>query len=566
MSLNVSTVPREIQLITAWAVAVVLSGISPCLAQIGPGARPPVPTDPLPPKRAPSGIEIKPFAQPLPDSDRMGRVNVTRFRFTGLSSQEDSELQQVVSRWIGRELTAPDLSQLLKAVTDHLRSRGLYAAQAYLPDQEVKDGVVEIAVLEGRLGAVKIETDGGARLARRTVEGFLSSLQSGAPISRGVFDTPLLLLNDLPGVRLVSHLSPGNAPGTADLEVRAADEPLAAGSLRLDNYEIPEVGRYGATASLRLRNPTGIGDLATGEFRTTHTGDLTRATLSYSVPVNRAGSRVGLILGEQRYALKGIFEPLQANGDYSRITLGATHPFVRTNNSNLSGDLTLNQSIFRDRIDIVDFEQSARHRYATLRLRADRTDAVFGGGRTEAYIEVQKGRIELDAAEAAFDALTLQVNGGFTRWRAGVQRAQALSGESEIVASIFGQLASKNLAAGREFELGGPNGVRAYPVDEMYPDEGYLARVNLNQRLFSRDGWRAVGGVFWDAGRGTINKNPLPGTIGNTRTLSGAGLQFGMAHRQNFDLGLSMAWRTAARPVFGADRNPRAWLWTTAYF
>lgn len=507
-------------------------------------------------------LELHPLARPVPEFRVSGKIKVTAFRFTGLTAVDPAELQPVVEGWIGRELAAEDFDRLLDEVSRALRDRGLLAATAYLPSQSMDAGTVEIGVLEGRVASYQLNMKPDARLKRRTAEEFLSRLGPDTPIRRGLFDTPLLLLNDLPGIRVDPILSPGSAPGTADLTVRASDEPLVAGFVSLDNHEVEEVGRYAGTVHVRLRNPAGIGDLATGEVRATHTGDLARATLSYSLPVNHAGTRVGVIASAQRYRLTGDFEVLKLNGNYTQGTLAATHPFLRTHDANVYGDFSLDRTYYRDHIDLFDSLNRTRHSYATARVRADRADRWLGGGRTGMYVEYQAGRVDLEAP--LFDPLG--VDGHFARWRARVERLQFLSPESELSVALFVQGASKNLAAGREFELGGPYGVRAYPVGEMYPDEGYLGKVEYNRRLYASEGWTVAGGLFWDTAHGKLNKDPLTGAVDNSRTFSGVGTRLTAGRPGVFDAGITLAWRTTRAAETDRDLHPRVWFTAAAYF
>ena len=384
---------------------------------------------------------------------------------------------------------------------------------------------------------------------------------------RGEFDRPLLLLNDLPGVRVDPLLTPGEAFGTADLAVRVDDERLAFGYLRLDNHQIRELGRHQLTAHLRLRNPLGIGDLATGEFVRSHTGGQTRGTVTYSLPVNHSGTRIGVLLRDQRYRIGGDFEPLLANGDSTRVTLVATHPFFRALDRNVLGSVSLNEVHYRDRIDAVAFVSHSRHRYTTANLSGDRIDGLLGGGRSEIYVEYQGGRVDLDTpAVAAADAAGLGVGGWFHRGRVRLERIQFLSDRSNLLFSIATQRASKNLDFGREVQISGPNAVRAYPSGELIADEGYVARLDYQYTIPFEDGWRSVATAFLDSGRGKINKEPLPGTIANKRDISGYGFSLAAGKRDVFAAELTLAWRASGDPTTDADRHPRLWFTVIQFF
>jgi hemolysin activation/secretion protein len=77
-----------------------------------------------------------------------------------------------------------------------------------------------------------------------------------APLESG-----LLLLSDLPGVKVSSPLSPGAAPGTADLLVSLGLGPRVSGSLDADNAGSRYSGAYGG-ATLQVNDLLGFGGAA----------------------------------------------------------------------------------------------------------------------------------------------------------------------------------------------------------------------------------------------------------------------------------------------------------------
>src|SRR3546814_1066741 len=107
-------------------------------------------------------------------------------------------------------------------VTDLYLRRGYYLAQAVLPVQEVVDGVVEISVVEGRLGQVTVQVDPKAPIDEARVRAMLAPLQPGQPLHRERYERAMLLLSDLPGLRVQSAIEPGLEPGTTDLTVQIA--------------------------------------------------------------------------------------------------------------------------------------------------------------------------------------------------------------------------------------------------------------------------------------------------------------------------------------------------------
>src|SRR3546814_1486717 len=85
----------------------------------------------------------------------------------------------------------------------------------------------------------------------------LAPLQPGQPLHRERYERAMLLLSDLPGLRVQSAIEPGLEPGTTDLTVQVAPGDRVRASVELDNYGTREVGRERLGGTLRWASPTG---------------------------------------------------------------------------------------------------------------------------------------------------------------------------------------------------------------------------------------------------------------------------------------------------------------------
>jgi hemolysin activation/secretion protein len=149
-----------------------------------------------------------------------GAPAVSQFRFTGSDSQSSEKLAPLVASYLGKALTLAELDNAANAIKRHYRANGWFLAQAYIPPQTPANGVVEIAVMEGRIDTltVNVADDApiGAAYANRLVSAFL---QRGQTITEVGLEGPLLLLRDLPRVDAKSVIDPGSAPGTAGIAI-----------------------------------------------------------------------------------------------------------------------------------------------------------------------------------------------------------------------------------------------------------------------------------------------------------------------------------------------------------
>lgn len=78
------------------------------------------------------------------------------------SDGNNKALRTVITPWLGQRLTFNDLQAMTLAVTRFYRQQGFVAAQAILPPQTIREGVVVVRILAGRLD--KPEVNNQSRL------------------------------------------------------------------------------------------------------------------------------------------------------------------------------------------------------------------------------------------------------------------------------------------------------------------------------------------------------------------------------------------------------------------
>ncbi len=233
----------------------------------------------------------QPLPSPAPLPHRSGAVRVSAFRFTGNTVPGSDGLQALVSESVGRDLTLAQIEALAARVTAWYRERGYVLARAHVPAQEIADGVVEIAVSEGRIGAVEVTG------AQRYDPGFLRAhvlLDRNRPVFQAQdFERSLLVLNDLPGLEVKSTLKPGVIPGTTDVLLDVENERLITGDVEANNYGSKETGYERFGLGLNLNNPFGWNDTFGIRGLVSREGDaLWFARGTYGVAIGHWGTRL----------------------------------------------------------------------------------------------------------------------------------------------------------------------------------------------------------------------------------------------------------------------------------
>ena len=84
------------------------------------------------------------------------KIVVKRFDVVGSSIFSPEELNQAVKSYRNRPLTLPELFQARSTITKLYTDKGYVSSGAYIPPQELDDGTVKIAILEGKLEEVNV--------------------------------------------------------------------------------------------------------------------------------------------------------------------------------------------------------------------------------------------------------------------------------------------------------------------------------------------------------------------------------------------------------------------------
>jgi hemolysin activation/secretion protein len=524
-----------------------------------------VPPAPLAPRPEPE-IRIQPRSTPaLPDASQ-ARIVVTTVRVQGATAFAEPELLAVAQFTPGAELSLPDLQRMAGQITDYYRSHGFFVAQAYLPAQEIRDGVVTIAVSEGRLGNVQLHNE--SRVPDAAVRSALAGLHSGDLITTDAFEGRLLLLSDLPGVNVRSSLVPGASVGTSDLVVDILPGPAVSGSIDADNAGNRYTGAYRLGATLNVNNPLGLGDVASLRLLTSGKG-LQYARISYQVQAGRG--QVGVAYSHLHYQLGREFASLGAHGTAQIASVYGRYPVVRTRNDNLYLQLAFDAKQFDDRIDVIPAATERHSGVLMASVFGDHRDSLGGGGVDSYFVTWSAGRLDIETPAArAQDDLGAHTQGSFQKLAFSAMRLQRLGrGPFSLYAGVNGQLASKNLDVSEKMPVGGMNGVRAYPEGEAYADQGYLATVEARMDLPPLPApmpGRMQLIAFADSSTVTLNRNPwLAGD--NRRTLSGAGVGVNWADPGNFLVRAFYARKLGSEVATSApDRSGRFWLQMVKYF
>jgi hemolysin activation/secretion protein len=523
-----------------------------------------IPVTPVPQKAAPK-IEVeKGNAPAIPASDNV-KIIVNSLKVTGAQAYSEADLLALTGFKPGSEMSLSDLRGMASRITDHYHRTGYFLAQAYLPAQDIKDGAVTIAVIDGQYGKVTLQNQSG--LSDDLANSLLDGLNSGDPVASAPLESRLLLLSDLPGVKVKSTLVPGASIGASDLIVDITPGQRVTGSIDADNAGNRYTGAHRIGATVNVNDLTGHGDVASLRALTSGSG-LNYGRASYQMQFGKAKAGVAYsILG---YSLGREFESLQAKGTAKIASIYGSYPLIRSRDNNLYAALAFDDKTFRDKVNSASTVTDKKARVLMTSLYGDHRDNFGGGGLSGYSLTWSTGNIDIQTPGVrSLDAATAQSNGHYNKLGFSAMRLQNVTETISFYAGINGQLASKNLDVSEKMELGGMYAVRAYPEGEAYADQGYV--LNLEARMQLPKFSQQMPGqmqliAFVDTGTVTVNKNPWAAGS-NSRTLSGAGVGLNWTAADDLMVKAYYARKLGNEVATSApDSSGRFWIQAVKYF
>jgi hemolysin activation/secretion protein len=404
------------------------------------------------------------------------RVLVERFQVTGGSVFSAEELRALVADGEGREFTLAEIETLALRITTHYRRHGYILARAYVPPQEMRDGVVAIAVLEGRIGA--IETRDARRYRPHDLAAYLPA--GGTVFSEGAHERGLLILNDLPGLDVKSTLKPGEAVGTTDILLDVEKERWLSANVEANNYGSRLTGRERFGVAANLNNPLTLGDVLSFRGMVSRQGeDLWFTRAGYTLPLGRTGTKASITYTHIAVQVGGGFRDLGIAGGGDVLGLSLTHPVLRSRSLNLYGHAAFDYKNFETTSNLGLLNRD-RLRVLSAGGAFDTIDLWRGANRAALTLSQGIGGF-LDGLKDDDDPRASRPGSGgeFTKIGGEISRLQQITGPTSVFLRASGQWANNRVVSAEQVTVGGIGTVRGYPIGEVAGDHGYATTVEF---------------------------------------------------------------------------------------
>ena len=467
------------------------------------------------------------------------KVFVKEFTFDGNKKYPTSEFLKLVENKINKELNYADLRNILQDISFYYRSKG-YLATAFLPEQDITDGKVQIFIVEGRIGKVEIKsnTKNQLNISRERISKFIfNKIKANDILNIVQLDRNIRNLNNTPGINAIAQLVEGDQLGETDVIISASNTKTLSTTSLLDNNGSRSSGYERVTNIFNFDSVVNKGE------RFSFTDVITQGSHYYAgsvtLPVGYNGLSSTLRISKMMYDLGAPFHSTDPTGYSTEFFLGFNKELMIKPNKGLTSSLSFFRNDYVN--DLNTGSNSDKDIVKTSsNLTFNNQDKFFSGGTNTLSLTGIYGVLDLsdNASNFETDHLTAKSDGEYWKLSLNANRFQRITDSVSAVFKFNGQYTDKNLDGAEQISLGGPTAVRAYPSNEAAGDQGFVASLEFNKSLTKNKKIT----FFYDYGKIQLHKiawdnwNSTNTSLKNNYDLHGAGLSFSMPIYKNFAL------------------------------
>lgn len=416
------------------------------------------------------------------------KFEITGFDVRGNTLLPKDVVAKTVAPFVGKDRVYGDVQRALEALEKTYRSKGFGTVTVFVPEQELKGGVVILQVTEAVIG--KITVTGNQFFSEDNVLAALPLLTRNTAPNLGAISDNVQLSNENPAKHVELTLGVSEEQGKVDAKVAVADEKPRRVYLTLDNTgDDRKTGQTRFGVSYRDANVFGRDEVMTLGYITSFDSpsgvnldvftvglriplysrgdslDFILASSSVNIPANVVTPNGTLSLNGKGTIFAGRWNHLfQREGEYSsRIIYGAD--FKSTENP-CNHPLTIGAGC----IDYVETPVSATYigQWQKPNLAADFNLGAAYNVRVFDHQETWRYNYAANARSTDPDFLILKGGGNYIR---------SFAGDWQVKGALSAQFSFNPLPSQEQLGLAGSTAVRGFGERVLASDSGYVANL-----------------------------------------------------------------------------------------
>jgi hemolysin activation/secretion protein len=412
------------------------------------------------------------------------KIQLKVVEFSGNTVVSNEQLQKIAQPFIGTPIFVNQLEELRQKISEYYSDQGYMNSGAVLPDQNFKDGIIRLQIIEGKLKEIRVT--GTEWLSPDYISDRLQT-DANQPLNitelRQRFQ--LLLLDPLIE-RMNASLIPGTQRGESILDIAVTRARPYQLMLSTDNYRPPSIGSQQGKLSGWIRNLTGFGDTIDGSV--VYSEGSLGGSGGFSVPLNAYDTRFHFHFDINNASV--IEEPLKQidiKSEYLAFEFGLVQPLIQSLNRNFSVGVSFN--VKENQTFLLGFgfpfspgaSSEGVTKDSVLRFSLDFTERlekhVFSARSTTS--------VGINAFGATWHQEKNVPDSDFVAWLGQVQYAgQFFDDGGTLILRGDVQYTDNVLMPMERFSLGGRYSVRGYRENELVRDKGYVVSAEYRYPLF----------------------------------------------------------------------------------
>lgn len=408
--------------------------------------------------------------------------DIDRFEVDGNTVLKPSLIDSILAGFTGKARDSKDIEAAIQALERAYRKRGYVLAKVVLSDQEAPRGVVHLAVIEPRIGKIRIA--GNAFHDEANIRGSLPHFTEGAVLNTTDLSVDIRIANENPSKKATPQLQVGGEGDSIDAAIQIADEKSWSAGAVLDNSGVDSPGRTHVTAQYENFNLWGLDHILSLQYTTSteHPSDVKIYGAGYHVPLYADG------------------DSLDFYGSYSDVNSGSVSTGLV--DLTVSGAGTVFGTHFTHNLPqlglynsqlLVGFDRKAFRNVMNTedeQLRGDVTvdplslsyvgQWVFSAGNANVYLTaVRNVPGGSQGSDADFTAARSGATPNYGLLRYGAGLARAVLRDWFVRLAVNGQATHDALIPGEQFGVGGAASVRGLQERELVGDTAIVATAEI---------------------------------------------------------------------------------------
>jgi len=460
--------------------------------------------------------------------------DLLELRVKGNNLIDKKQLERTIYPFLGLKKSVDNVEAARATLEELYKTQGYQTVSVDIPEQDVKNGIVYLQVVEGKISRLRVKDARYFSLGK--IKAGVPELAEGNVPNFPKMQKQLAELGiESPDRQIQPVLRAGETPGTLEVDLKVKDELPLHGKVELNGRNTSTTSRLRLVSSLRYENL----------WQAMHS-----ASLMYQVsPENSAEVDVWagtyalpLFSSDARLAFYGVSSSSSAQiasaGALSVIGIGNIYgarlvkPLTPINDYFHSATLGVDYKDFQEDVNLIGAD-NIRTPISYLpfmaqysgSLRTKESETTFDVG---AHFSIRG----LGNEQKQFEEKRYLAKANYMYLTGGLRFQHELPLGMEAVSRVAGQVSDTPLISNEQFSMGGAESVRGYFETQSLADDALFGSLELHSPHLGAAEWEYLNNLklltFVDVAKGWV-KNPLPGnSSGDFISSAGIGMNFQM--------------------------------------